>query len=450
MFALLIAVSMAPSPEALGGRATLSGLVLDEAGRPVSGAKVVIRNARVSNAAGVLGSAYPECGKRATADANGRFALNGLSPSLRYDILILAKDYAPIYSEYLAPREISAKFTLKSQAKRLAQGSVLRGTVIDANGRPVAGATVRTNGLKTGENSLRLGALRGVDRLAVTDEQGSFALGVTDKEIPILLFVHALQMAPLQTGPLLAGETQHELKLGRGVTLKGTVLKDGKPVTGITLLLADKPPQLSPPSLRFETAPNIQGEFRFENVSPDRTYVLFGPMNTCYRYGVLTPRTVPVDQSGTTQDLGSLVMESGYRLSGKLVLADGGKMPGKTTASIRKVHQDLRISEAQTTDVAADGTFRFGGLATDHATFQVEAPGYHISPRNGSYNLLFNHDQLIGSVDRDINGLRILLEPGPAPKERSLANLPREERIKLNREHVRRLETPFQGIPDDK
>jgi RNA polymerase sigma factor (sigma-70 family) len=430
---------------------TLTGLVVDEAGRPISGAEVVIRNAQVRHRESytlprLLGNAYPECGQRATTDASGKFTFNGLSPLLVYDVLIVAKDYAPIYSDYLSPGET---ITLKPRVDHRAHGSILQGTVIDAAGRPVAGAMVMPNALKTGKYSLQSGSDL-VAPLAVTDEHGSYAVPVKDKEMPVYLFVKAPQLAPLQTGPLLAGETKHELKLVSGATVMGTVLKDGKPVTGFTLLLVEKPEDMRPPTLRFEIAPNAQGQFRFENITPERSYVLFGPMTTCHGYGVVTPRAIQIGQSGTILNLGSIVMESGYRVSGKLVLAGGGMMPGKTRALIEVFHQDLHIREGQTTEVAADGTFRFAGLATDHAAFNVKAPGYHISPRNGSYNNLLLNDQLIGSVDRDISGLRILLEPGPPPEMRPLVNLSRAERTKLRQEFDRRQKAPLQGLTDDK
>jgi hypothetical protein len=94
-------------------------------------------------------------------------------------------------------------------------------------------------------------------------------------------------------------------------------------------------------------------------------------------------------------------------LSGRVALADGKPVPPHTRVMI--VRDDTRDSTFAETD--ADGHFVATGIPPELIEIFISIPGYHISPKNQSFEPL-NVNNLKGLMPHEINDLIILLEPG--------------------------------------
>jgi hypothetical protein len=352
---------------------------------------------------------------------------------------------------------------------------VLRGRVLDEKGKPVVNATVEPYGIQLGEGRGMFGTLRGLaDPLAVTNEKGEFRLGTTKKGAPLYLEVNAPALAPRKAGWCTPGPTVHEVRLSVGVAVRGRVVKDGKPVPGITLQLCatrDQPgrrprpgsgPYVPPDWLETKIATDKDGHFLFSYVPPDREYRLWGVMDSCRTYGAVPEQKVTAGASGTVVELGEVAMRPGLRLSGRLVLPDGKPPPARARVVLGLRYEATPYGDGQLAVTGADGEFTFTGLPAAVYEVTVRAPGYHVSPKNRSYaNVIVEPlaNGLIGWVDRDTDGLRLLLEPGaeipraetPAPDFRKMTPEERRKRTEEIRKRIeerrQRRESPLQGAP---
>jgi protocatechuate 3,4-dioxygenase beta subunit len=126
-----------PPPAAeKGDRVEVTGHVLGPGGKPFAGARLYLRSAKLKE------PAYPV---RTTSAADGRFAftfprslLDDSSPySGWFDVIAVADGYGPDW-EYRDKATPHADLTL-----RLVEDHPIRGRVIDLNGKPVPGATLR-------------------------------------------------------------------------------------------------------------------------------------------------------------------------------------------------------------------------------------------------------------------------------------------------------------------
>lgn len=164
VFVLLLAVSVhsraqseTPSPAQSPGAAStrqVQGSIADSQGRPVVGAEVWD-----------LTSADPASSpweKKAVTGPAGQFAFQSSEP--RPDLWICHPDYIPesldSYTRALSP----AKVVLRP-------GGKISGRVVDSNGRPVAGARVRTNVPR--HIPLPIGCSSGLPHPLPCDEDGS-------------------------------------------------------------------------------------------------------------------------------------------------------------------------------------------------------------------------------------------------------------------------------------
>jgi hypothetical protein len=282
---------------------------------------------------------------------------------------------------------------------------VLRGRVVDPKGEPIAFATLVPRGKKL-ERGAQYGGLD-VDSLAMSDEKGEFSIACSRPGDALLLTVGARGFATRMSPWLTAGGEPHVIALDGGVMVTGIVKKDGEPLGGVELGIAqvDRRAEVYLGNHTVGTTP--EGRFTFFNVPSGTEYTLYGLVATFKSHGALAARPLTAGAPDTTVDAGVLEIEPGHRLTGRIELSDGKPLPG----GLRVLLDRDAAWDPQVAEVEADGSFAFEGLPRELYSLNGSIPGYVLSPENGSFDFL-NHDGLLGRVEGDVHELALLFEPG--------------------------------------
>jgi hypothetical protein len=415
---------------------TLNGAVHDAAGQPIAGASVFISTAAPRKGIGVLcPSCYPDCRKSAVSDGEGKFVLRDLDPELKFRLLVVARGFAPAHThQHIMPATGAAVITLKPRdLQHRKPERVVRGKVVDANGDPIARASVSPDGVRRG-NGGQFGALAklGIDELAVTDDEGEFQLGVGEDGDALYLLIKAPMLAPVRTEPLAAGPSVHTITVGPGVTVSGRVVKDGRPLANVAMGMVQTNRNVEGYLGHFEFATDRNGAFGFVNIPPDQQWYLYGLMDSLKDFGSIPIRTVKTAGHGSTVALGDIEVQRGYRVSGRVVLSDGKPVPRDT----RVLASRRAAWDSQTAIADEDGRFSFTGLPPESLSLSTKVRGYRASTQNASFDLL-NRLGLMGTVKGDIDDLRFLLDLGSRPYQQ-----PRREDYE---ESKRRIDAPIRG-----
>ena len=98
-------------------------------------------------------------------------------------------------------------------------------------------------------------------------------------------------------------------------------------------------------------------------------------------------------------------MTQGHRIKGRVLLSDGKALPPKTRLVISR--EDAW--DVQRVFLDQEGRFEISGLPTERYSLNVSVRGYRLSPKNHSLDA--QNRRLLGTIDQDIDTLKILLEP---------------------------------------
>jgi hypothetical protein len=444
---LLLTASLMITPQQDVAQSNLSGVVSNEEGTPVAGATVFVYTAAPRRGAGVLcPSCYSDCRKHAVSQEDGRFSIESLDPQLLFRVLFVAEGLDPAFLEQVDPSAGPVSIKLKRRHVPDDPRCVVRGRVVDQVGNPVVGALVEPFGCKN-EQGRRLGGIPGVDPKAITNLAGEFLITAEQPAIAFDLRVRAREFAPRLFALAPTGEKPLQLELTPGTTVIGRVLKDGKPLVGAAIGLIQVDRQIvdmrigpngtfagfdgtGPLPVRgfvgsYEIATDERGEFMFRSVVANEDMYVYGVMNSLKDQGAIVAKKI---RSGTEAgtDAGDLIIESGYRLSGRVSLEGGEPVPAGTRVIITR----LNVADGQLVEVNPDGTFVAKGLPTDVYFVNVGVSGYRLSNKNRSKDRLSTG--LKGLINSDTTEINILMSPGD-PQLQSVAALPPGERAEIAR-----------------
>ena len=145
----------------------------------------------------------------------------------------------------------------------------------------------------------------GTDPLAITDENGEFAIYSREPFDHMTLKVNARAMAPLRFNEVRPGPTRRELVVTEGAALRGKVLFNGKPVKDLAVgaVSVDRSENFSGD---YEYATNEEGVFYFPNLPPDRAYYVYGMIKSTMKYGAIPVKQVELKGDGTVTEVGDL------------------------------------------------------------------------------------------------------------------------------------------------
>jgi hypothetical protein len=424
------------APVLAGDRVPLSGRVVSESGSPVADAWVTAAPHRARAAEGETPCLYatrewkesqggwcPSCqgdrGRPVRTDRDGRFEI-AVDPEWLHHVVVAAAGHE---SRAFGPARAGEALTLRLArltAKRQAPDRVTAGSVVDATGRPVAGATVLVLGQEGAEDRWRP---KDVDLLAVTDEVGHFVL-TAERPAVLTVRVRAPGHAPLVTRLEAPGGKFPEVRLEAGVAVTGRVVQGKTPLEGVELGLSqsDRNPASFVGDERAVSGPD--GRFTFEHVAPATDYVIYGRMASLAGRGVIAARTLGVEGEGRKLDLGDVPVTEGQTVTGRLLREGGALLPAGTPVVLaRRYAWDAAVARTD-----AEGRFSFEGVPPETVTLHAAAPGLRPSPRNASLDRLDSW-QLVGRVEPGLSEVRFVLEPGEAlPKDPKWWDVPLEDR----------------------
>lgn len=397
---LFIALASAAAPAD-----DLNGAVRDNNGNPLAEATVFIHTAKPRFGTSILcPSCYADCKKQATTDAEGRFTIADLDPSLVFRILVEAEGFRPKLMGDVGPAAAEPEVLLDPLPTNFDPALVLRGRVVDKNGEPAVGAEVEPSARHTG-SSTRYGRLNEIDPISITNQRGEFLLVASEPADGYSVDIRSPRHATKKFMELALGRP-HELVVGAGATVRGRLVKNGRPVAGVVVGLVQCD-RASRSFLGVRTiGTNDDGQFEFAYVPPEDDYYLYTEMETMAAIGALPLRRVTVGGDESVQDLGDLAVGPAHTLSGRIVLTDGGQLFGPVQVMLSRVG----AWDSQELMVEVDGRFEFYAVPHDEPIrILVRVPGCRLASDRNHFQQ--DRDRGIGVfVDRSRDDVLIHFE----------------------------------------
>ncbi len=325
--------------------ATIGGVVVDDAARPVAGAVVMTHDSSPSAAP-----------LSARTDDRGRFAIAGVPPG---EATVTA------WGETLAaaPRTVEVPRTGRVDVTLHALASGISGTVTNQQGEPVANATVIATGPgyasgssdAAGRFTVHYAGLGDYGVIVTRDSASDRGLGLADQ--------HAVTAH--------AGDAHVALVLPDAARITGRVVLHGRPVE-LFGVAAD-------PTLTPEIQHAADGRFEIEvqpsTEWPEQRYLAFvGPgfQRRVLDGGVFAG-------PGQTTDLGDIEVTAGKTVHGRVVTASGAPVAGaavvvqpdddlETELSLSKLNAGSRGARSDAT-----GRFEITGLPDEVSELRIQA-----------------------------------------------------------------------------
>ncbi len=352
---------------ALEPAAVAEGVVVDAAGKPLSGALV---NAAVPGP--LFDLTAPKA--RARSGLEGRFTLRPLAPAQPYEVTATLRGFAPtkITLAELRPRAVRSGLRLT-----LRRGRTVRGRVVDGAGQPVAAAVFQI--AAAGADPLRG---PGADRYFTrSDAAGQFAVeGLLPGKFDLAVQAPGFALASRRQVAIPAGEKDFDLgaiALGRGISIAGIVLdREGRPVAEAAVHVQTQETLLERGGIRQErgeASTGADGRFVVTGLSRGPTFVL-----RVERDGFAS-RTVTEVKPPLAEPL-RIALSPASRLAGFVVDDAGAPVPAARIGTRGEITLTLLMTSPSTAfpSVTADddGHFELRDAPTGKLTVSVRAAGF--------------------------------------------------------------------------
>ena len=381
-FALLLSLSVCVVANQSGP--ALAGTVAEKGGLPVAGARVQIATAAPRFGAGLFcPSCYRDCAKWTNTDKDGKFALNGLDPSLKFTLLVVKPGMKALQTKLIDPLRGPIDLNMQPVEAGLDQDRLLRLQIVDASGKPIAGALVDIYGAKTNKQAW-YGEVKGVDP-TVSDSEGNAQLVLPPDFQTVDLDIAAHGTA----GALLMGQSpgrsSHRVIVPVGTRVEARLIHKGKPVSGARIAVVQMNRFAGHHFVKAVGAVSDDvGKVVFEHLPAAEEYAIYSLTEGEPQPLVLKTRRFTANENGQSRNLGNLEMIAPQRLAGRLELPAGQTLPPNTKVAFdREPAWDL-----SSTPVKADGTFVMEGLPPETYSIRLVAKGYEIDGSGLPYQML--------------------------------------------------------------
>jgi hypothetical protein len=387
-------------------RATVTGKVTDAAGKPLEHATVMVYHAGVKKGYSIFcPSCYTDCGKRTISDVSGAFTIEGLSPDLWFELLVVRDGYTPTFIEKVDPlKGPAATAALTVRAPVDDPSRVVLGRVVDTHGVAVRDAVVTPDGiLIVRRGGTIYGTFRGL--VAVTNEKGEFEIAYSEPTLKMLLMVEPRAMAP-KSIILPTGLERQTVTVSDGALVRGRLVDNGKPVGGAEIGLSPRQAWHGMANLTisgsfYNEVPigtQEDGTFAITNVPAPEQWNVYGKMESIASWRATDPIALTTTHDNQEVNVGDIQIKRGYHLRGKVLLSDSMPVP----EGMRLTIQSEPTRDVQTILLSTDGQFEFVGLAAGKYSFIPSVKGYK-SPKDKL--------EIDASIDHDVDDFVITLDP---------------------------------------
>jgi hypothetical protein len=270
-------------------------------------------------------SCYADCAKSATTNERGEFEIRGYDPSLLFRVAGLAAhcearfvaDVDPAAGPLTIAR--SPRPSLPDDAAR-----VVCGRLVDPEAAPVVGAIV-SPGLELAQPN---GVLKQFGPLAptISGPDSVFVLILPRPAPAAFVLLEARGLARAVTR-IVTGLEDKTLTLGRGAAVRAHVVRNGAPVGGVTMGLAQVSHNAETFLGEYTAVTDQAGRVLFSNICPNDSLVFYGKMQGFSDGGFVAARPIETHGDGSVVDLGDVEAEPGLSLEGRVVLSNGKAAP---------------------------------------------------------------------------------------------------------------------------
>jgi protocatechuate 3,4-dioxygenase beta subunit len=360
-----------PLAIALRREATIGGTVVDEKGNPVAGARVAIpRDFGGGRRMRMMGRSSFAPVETETGP-NGAFSLRRLPPSSGLTVQASKADYAPAR---LTGIRLKTGENVKGVSLVLKRGLGAQGTVVDAEGRPVAGAEVRAVRVEKGRRGFAV-MMTGAGREkadAVSDAQGAFRLGGLEAS---RYRVSAEKEGLVQRTPATldvadgAENRVAPIVLEVGAAVAGTVRNvRGEPIPGADIFAATDGGNSN------DVATDAAGKFRFAGLSAGKPVMIFASASG---FALKQANAVPpAEDVSIVLDTTGAVRGRVEDAESKSVMTDFSVSRSESRASGGQAVMGYFMGDQPRTFHSPDGTFELAEVPAGSWTIRAEAPGY--------------------------------------------------------------------------
>jgi hypothetical protein len=428
IFLLSLWVALFSFNHPLAAQVDLVGRVTDADGAPLANASVWIYTAAPRVGVPTLcPSCYDDCRKKTQTAENGDFVVKGLDSTLVFNVLIAALGHHPVLVDGVDPIKGQTSVSLRPVVRSHPPNRMLTGRVVNEEGEPIFGAAVWVNGSRrTPESRYSYGQVQNVDKVAFTDENGEFIITATQDYEKLYLTVVARDFAQKDVGFLDTGEQLHQIMLETGVSVRGTVVRDGRPVSNHVVCVSFGERMTRDPfprSVRADQGVLFQlrgmneqriatdgdGRFEFRNMIPKTGWYIHSDGSNDLTHGAFATEEFFTDESASDCDLGEFDLLPARRVAGRVMVSNDQSLPGDF-----QFFAALDFGRAYwMAMIAADGTFEFNMLPQDQLEIKISQREWTFTPQRQQLHRA-SKDSLMLRIDRDIEDLILVVSP-PEP-----------------------------------
>lgn len=307
----------------------------------------------------------------------------------------------------LFPFLLAACGALRAQEARTAASPfTMTARVLGPDDQPVAGASAEVGGVRW-QSTTRYGGTRFYGKKFVADADARIEISSDEPFDAVQVTFTASGLAPAKLFLSRTNENQ-VVRMDAGATIRGRVVKDGQPLASVDVGVSGAERSSEVFAGRYDATTDANGAFEVQHLPRNTEWWLFGKSASLKEHGAIRPRKVTTGGAGTENDLGDIEVGPGYRVGGVVRTRNGERFP----QGLRVAVYLEDIGDSQTADADETGHFSISGIPAGLVTVNLLARDWHLSGLNRSLDEL-NDFRLIGRVSDHVEGLEILIEPGP-------------------------------------
>ncbi len=368
--------------------AAIEGTVVDDAGTPVAGAQVELKEKQTPGMFRISIGGNDDGDPRALTNAKGKFRIGPVSPDKAYDLKARAEGFAPTVT---VVRDLEPYRTKQGVRVPLERGQAITGRVVDGESSPIAEASVQLEKAQArgGHGMMRMMDGGDPDRFTGTsDSEGRFEVrGVPAGTYDVTVKRPGFAKARVDGVEMAEGDKPvdvGDVTMQPGERLHGYVVDgEGLPVEGAEISVAEAggpkmmmmvgpggPPRDEKPAAVSDPS----GFFQLEDLSPTATYDISASRGGYLggnAAGLQLPRTEPVE----------LKLEPASDITGKVLDPEGNPIAGANVNMTRSTSIEMGGSAMQmmmmsSEETDSEGVFLFEDQRPGTVSLAATASGW--------------------------------------------------------------------------